>query len=167
MKFSDALVKNWPIPDNYLIEVGRMSALWSSLEGQLNVGIGKLAGFDDVADPTPFILLVHSSFPQRLDVLGALCEQLAPHAPGLAQYKETISQLRAAQQLRNRYVHNGMHYEEGTCYISEGSARGKVKVSVSPVTIAELREVSEAIHLAMLALHQLITGKTYAPMWER
>jgi hypothetical protein len=169
MKLSDDLAKNWPVPDEYLVELGRMSALWASLESQLNIGIGKLAGFDNISDPTPFILLVHSSFPQRLDMLGALCEQLSPHANNLSPYKEVIGQLRTAQQARNRYVHNGMYFEEGKghCYIREGSARGKVKVSVSLVTISELRAVSESIHLSMLELHKLITGKAYAPMWER
>ena len=167
MRLSDELAKNWPIPDAYLIELGRMSALWASLEGVLNLGIGKLAGFNNLSDPTPFILLAHASFPQRLDMLGTLCEQLSPHAPHLGQYKEAISQLRSAQQSRNRYAHNGMHYEQGVCYISEGSARGKLKVSVTPVTVEELRSVSESIHVAMLALHKLITGQAYPPLWER
>ena len=31
----------WPLPDEYLIEVGRIAALWASLEVFLNICIGK------------------------------------------------------------------------------------------------------------------------------
>jgi hypothetical protein len=166
-RISDKLAKDWPLPDAFLVELGRMSAVWASLESQLNISVAKLAGFDDWADPTSLILLTHSSFPQRLDMLGALCEQLSPHAPNLSGYKEVISLLRSAQTSRNRHMHNGMFFEAGRCFITEGSARGKVKTSVKPITISELRNVSESIHLAMLALHKLITKVTVPPMWER
>lgn len=167
MNISDKLAKDWPLPDAYLNELGRMSAVWASLESQLNISVAKLAGFDDWIDPTPLILLIHASFPQRLDMLGALCEQLSPHAPNLVGYKEVISLLRTAQTGRNRHMHNGMYFEAGECFITEGSARGKVKASVKPITIAELRSVSESIHIAMLALHKLITTVDVPPMWAR
>lgn len=57
LKFDD-----WPLPNEYLIELGRVGALWAALEFQLNITIGKLAGFD-IYDPTGFILITHSSFP--------------------------------------------------------------------------------------------------------
>ena len=40
-----------------------VSALYASLERLLNLCIGKLASFNDLIDPTPFILLAHASFP--------------------------------------------------------------------------------------------------------
>lgn len=64
-------------------------------------------------------------------------------------------------------MHNGMFFETGQCFITEGSARGKVKTSVKLITISELRSVSESIHLAMLALHKLITTVEVPPMWVR
>ncbi|MDE2030024.1 MAG: hypothetical protein KGI97_05600, partial [Alphaproteobacteria bacterium] len=73
----------WPLPDEYLVEIGRVSAIWVGLESLLNSCLGKLAGFNDIADPKPFILLNHASLPQRLDMLGALCEQLVTHYPEL------------------------------------------------------------------------------------
>src|SRR5580692_3829599 len=91
----------WPLPNSYLIELGRVAALWSSLVAFLNLCLGKLAGFNDRGDPKPFILVIHSSFPQRLDMLGALCEHLAPAFSNLATYKTTIAALRAAQRERN------------------------------------------------------------------
>jgi hypothetical protein len=53
----------WPLPDSYLVELGRVAALWTTLEGLLNLCISKLAGFD-MNDPKAFILTTHSSFPQ-------------------------------------------------------------------------------------------------------
>src|SRR5688572_17852779 len=97
--------KGWPLPDEYLIELGRVSAVWASLESLLNLCLGKLAGFNELNDPKPFILVYHASFPQRLDMLGSLCEHLAPNFPHLADHKSVIGLLRGAQKLRNTYMH--------------------------------------------------------------
>lgn len=169
MKLSDELAKDYPIPDQYLIELGRITALWGALEASLNVGIGKLAGFDNLSDPTPFILLTHSSFPQRLDMLATLCVELSPHASHLKEYSGIIAQLKTAQSKRNRYSHNSLYYDPttGSCVINIGSARGKLKFESSAVTIADIREVSECIHVAMLSLHKLITQASHPPIWER
>jgi hypothetical protein len=98
----------WPLPDDYLIEMGRVSALWTTLESLLNMCLGKLAGFNDLNDPKPFILVNHSSFPQRLDMLGSLCENLAPEFPSLADYDSVIGKLRSAQKRRNTFMHHGI-----------------------------------------------------------
>lgn len=83
----------WPLPDPYLLEIGRVAGLWATLESFLNICIGKLAGFNDLNDPKAFILVTHSSFPQRLDILSALCEQLVPEFPSLQGYGAVIQQL--------------------------------------------------------------------------
>ncbi|MDD2893652.1 MAG: hypothetical protein PHF20_06940 [Halothiobacillaceae bacterium] len=169
MKLTDNLAKDFPIPDQYLIELGRITALWGSLEASLNLGIGKLAGFDNLSDPTAFILLAHSSFPQRLDILSALCIELSPYAPHLKDCSVVIGQLKTAQSKRNRYSHNALYYDKDndSCVLSIGSARGKLKFESSKVSIAEIREVSECIHVAILSLHKLITQASYPPIWER
>jgi len=79
--------KDWPAPDEYLLELGRVSALWASLETQLDIGLGELAGFNDMADPRPFILVRHTSFPQKLDMLSALCKLLLSRFPNLKALK--------------------------------------------------------------------------------
>lgn len=160
---------DWPLPENHLAELGRLSALWSILEGQLDVCLGKVAGFDELSDPRPFILLKHSSFPQKVDSLAALCEQLGPSCPHLAGYATTIGRLRSAQTLRNRFAHNGMaiNPESGHVEMAVGSARGKLKTRVERVTLADIRRASMEVHCAMLDLHALVTGKVYPPRWER
>jgi hypothetical protein len=121
----------WPLPDSYLVEIGRITVLWSSLETFLNLCIGKLAGFAD-GDPKPFILVNHSSFPQRLDMLGALCEHLAPDYPTLADYKAVLGALRSAQKERNKFAHHSLGPDEtGGISMAVGSARGSIKTNVA------------------------------------
>jgi hypothetical protein len=133
----------WPLPDDYLIELGRITSLWELLDSFLETCLGKLAGYNDMNDPTPFILLAHTNFPQRLDMLGALCEHLAPMFPDLVGYPQVLSSIKAAQKLRNKFVHNsmGLDEEKGEVRMGLGSARGTLKFSSEAVklTISEKR----------------------------
>lgn len=158
----------WPLPDEYLIEIGRVSTLWAALESLLNLCIGKLAGFN-LGDPTPFILINHSSFPQRLDIFSTLCEQLHHEAKQLSDYKVVISQLKSAQSKRNIYAHNGMSYNEktGKAEMAVGSARGKLKVEVNSIDIADIRRATMEIDEATYALYKLVLGVDYGPAWKR
>jgi hypothetical protein len=162
-------LKDWPLPEVYLTELGRLAAVWSILESQLDVCLGKVAGFDGLTDPRPFILLKHSAFPQKLDVLSALCEQLSPDYPRLREYATVVSQLRAAQKLRNKFAHNGMalNSETDRVEMAVGSARGTLKVNVETVELVDIKRAAMEVHRAMLALHGLVTGQTVPPMWER
>lgn len=161
--------EGWPLPDNYLIEIGRVSALWASLETFLNTCIGKLAGFDDITDPKPFILVTHSSFPQRLDMLSALCEQLVPEHPHLADYESVISKLRAAQRRRNTYAHHGISHNPASSAfeLATGSARGKLNVKVEPVKVEDIRRAIVEINEAVRALYKLVLKREIAPPWEK
>src|SRR6266567_5568123 len=148
----------WPLPDQYLLELGRVAALWASLESFLNICIGKLSGFNDLNDPTAFILVTHSSFPQRLDILSALCEHLANSFPMLKAYKAVVERLRHAQKLRNDFMHYGMQEnpDSGNVEMAKGTARGTLKLRVEKVTVADLRRASVAIHEAELQLYRLV-----------
>ncbi len=161
-------VAGWPVPDECLIELGRISALWSILENFLDICIGKLAGFDH-QDPKVLILFKHSSFPQKLDILSTLCELLVPQYPSLKGYKEVVMNLRSAQTFRNRYMHNSpwLNEETGAYEMPLGSARGTLKVSVEKIDIIDLRRVWIKIHEASLDLHKLILGRLLTPVWEQ
>ena len=160
---------NWPLPNEYLVEVGRISALWASLESLLTFLIGKLSGFDDVNNPMPFILVNHSSFPQKLDMLGALCEQLEPQCSNLKGYAEVISKLKSAQTKRNRFMHNGIVFnrETGNMEMAIGSARGKLKTNIEVITIANIRRAVIEIDEAQAALYKLVLGQNVKPVWSR
>lgn len=161
--------EGWPLPDAYLVEIGRVAALWATLESFLNLCIGKLAGFNDLNDPKAFILVTHSSFPQRLDMFAALCEQLVKDFQNLRGYSAVVQQLRQAQKLRNDYMHYGMalNEESGQVEMAKGTARGTVKVGVEAITVADLRRTTVAIHEANLALYKLVLGRTIEPIWLR
>lgn len=159
----------WPLTDDFLVELGRVTALWGHLESCLEMCIEKLAGFKEFPDPTPFILLAHTNFPQRLDMLGALCEHLSPMNPNLNGYQQVISSLRNAQKLRNRFTHNGMSFDEvsGDVSMAVGSARGTLKVSTETMKLTDLRKVSMAIHQASLDLYALVLKRKMPPIWQR
>jgi len=160
---------SWPLPDEFLIEMGRIGALWGPLESTLNMCLGKLAGFNDLDDPTPFIMIGHTNFPQRLDMLGSLCEHLSPAYPKLKGYQQVISSLKNAQKLRNRFVHNNVVEDKNTgdLTLAFGSARGTLKFSTGQVTLADLRRASMAIHEAALDLYKLVLNRDIPPIWKR
>ena len=159
----------WPLPKEYLEELGRIGTLWASLESFMALCLGKLAGFDKLVDPTAFILLNHTNFPQRLDMLGSLCETLVPAYPTLKGYKDVVSKLRSAQTLRNKFLHNALSIDEtsGEVGMAVGSARGTLKVGVQKVTLADVRRCTMAIHEAQLALYKLVLGRGVPPIWTR
>jgi len=172
MKNDEVLKLNfegWPLPDPYLLEIGRVAALWASLESFLNLCIGKLAGFNDLNDPKAFILVTHSSFPQRLDILSALCEQLVQEFPNLKGYEGVVQRLRQVQKLRNDFMHYGMseNLESGHVEMAKGTARGTVKLGVEKVTVADLRRASMAIHEGQLSLYKLVLGRDIPSVWVR
>ena len=159
----------WPMPDSYLIEIGRISALWAGLEFFLNTCLGKLAGFDELNDPKPSILVYHSSFPQKLDMLGSLCEHLLPGYPYLSEYSSVISKLRAAQKARNTYLHNSLVQDPdtGKMMMPTASFRGKVDAAVRPVSLGDIRRASVAIDDAQRALYKLVLRRDIPSVEER
>ena len=160
---------SWPLPDEYLVEIGRVSSLWATLESFLNICIGKLAGFNEQGNPSAFILINHSSFPQRLDILSTFCEQYCHEHINLKEYKSVVSKIRTAQTLRNKYAHNGMSLNQETkkAEMPIGSARGKLKVSVESVDIADIRRAVIAIDEAQNALYKMVFKEDYGPVWKR
>jgi len=161
--------KGWPLSDDYLVEIGRVSVLWASLESLLNLCIGKLVGFNDLNDPKPFILINHSPFPQRLDVLSTLCEQLQRNQPNLSGYKKVVARLKSAQKHRNIYAHNcsALNPDTGKVQMATGSARGTLKVDVKVVDVADIRRASIEISEAQNELYRLVLGVDYGPAWKR
>jgi hypothetical protein len=160
LKFAD-----WPIKDDYLVEIGRIAALWGSLESTLNHCLAKLSKFDDLNDPTPLIIFAHAGFTQRIHILGALCEQLLPSFPQLADYERVVKELGTAQTRRNRFMHNSMGPDkDGKMTSGRATARGKIKIVIEEVSIADLRRVSIQINLAATSLYTLVFGRKIDPI---
>ena len=161
-------LEGWPLPDEFLVELGRISAHWTTLESMMEIYIAKLAGFNELGDLKPFILLRHTSFPQKLDMLSALCENLVPDFSRLRGYEGTVAQIRTAQKSRNRFIHNSVGFDPETkkATLSVASARGSVKTSIEDIDILDIRAVSIEIQEAMRNLHRLVTGKEVPPITE-
>ncbi len=163
IKFGD-----WPLSEDYLTEIGRISTLWSSLEHLLNLCLAKLAGYD-IFDPKHYILFAHTSFPQKLDMLGSLVELHIDDYPHLKKFPEVQSKLKDAQKRRNRYIHNGITYNKETQQyeMPQGSARGKLKTRVEAVTKTDLKRAIIAIDEANRSLYKLILQKELPPAWQK
>lgn len=163
------LPDGWPAPNAFLTELGRMTCLWGSLEAAVNISISKLAGYETILDYRALIMLAHATFQQRIDMIASLCEQLSPDYPHLSGYRATISEVKRAQKLRNKFAHNGVAYtpEDSRVTISTASARGSLKTHVEDVTLDQIREASVAVHKALCALQELVTNKPMPPIWDR
>ena len=161
-------LEGWPLPNEFLLELGRLTAIWSALESSLQIYIGKLLGFDDLNDKKPFILLTHASFPQKLDILASLCNELSSRFPHLREHPKVIAQLKSAQQSRNRYIHNVIEVDSPStkAVLALGTARGTVKTSVLAIDPTDIRAVSIEVHEAMRGLHKLVTRKQHPSITE-
>jgi len=160
---------NFPAPDEYLLELGRITALWGSLESSVNNAINYLSGIDNSDHWRVSILTAHSNFKQRVDIIKTLCNDLQEMFPNLGMYSETTKLIEQAQKRRNHFLHNGLFFNEsnGKVQTTKIEARGILKTQVQNVSISDLKDVSAKIHLALLSLHELITEKKYDPVWER
>lgn len=146
-----------------------MTTLWGTLETNLDLAISKLAGYEKILDSRALILLAHSNFQQRVDILSSLCEWLLPSYPNLVEYKEVVKKINSAQKSRNKYAHNSVTIDEdsGKVFTTYYSARGELKTNTEIVHLADIQEATAKIHESMCALHTLITGKEMKPIWER
>lgn len=165
----DELKGNWPLPNEYMIELGRISALYGVLENVVNIGISKLAGYSGAYDYRSAIMLAHSNFQQRVDILATLFEQTVSEYPQLQGYEKVIKLIKRAQKGRNKFMHSslGCDPDTGEVQLSAMSARGTLKTIVETVYIKELIEISAVTHEATCALHTIITGNEIKPLWER
>lgn len=165
------LPNDWPLPDLYLMELGRITTLFGALESGVNLSISKLAGYQGVLDWRSAVVTAHANFKQRIDILETLCHELHDEGnyPQLKGYKKVLENIKSVQSKRNRYIHNTLFIDEesGQVTSSSLSARGRLLPRVDRVSIEEMKELSAQLHLVMIDLHELITQKRYPPIWEK
>lgn len=150
-------------PDEYILALGKLVTNSARLEQYLNTLIGKIAGFNDLGDPTPFILVNHTAVSQKIDILSAMCEEQLPSYPHLKNYKEVMSEARSAIALRNKYVHNSFLFDplEGRCLMMTASARGKLKLKYEYIGVENIEEASKKIKYVIVMLHNLILNTNH------
>lgn len=165
------LPDDWPLPAQYLTELGRITTLFGALESAVNLSISKLAGYQGVLDWRSAVVTAHANFKQRIDILETLCHEL--HNEGnythLKGYKKVLENIKQVQLKRNRYIHNALSFDSESGHVTSSSlsARGKLLPRVDRVSLEEMKELSAQVHLAMLSLHALITQKQYPAVWEK
>ena len=154
------------LPDEYLIEIGRVTTRWAILEGTLDLCLMKLAG-KEIADPRSMIIFNHMAFPMKLDILGAFVSELLPQYPGLSGHPSVHQLLKQAQEKRNLVTHSTWGKDEQTSEVTVGrlSARGKLKMSIQPISVAEIRSAADLITKAAQSLYSLVVkaGTTNNP----
>lgn len=163
------LPENWPLPDEYMLEIGRLSVNFSTMETGVNLAIGKLMGYEGVHDWRAAVVVAHLNFKQRVDMLETLCHELHDEFPPLAGYVKVLSDIKKAQLGRNRFLHQSMMFDEiaGKVNAVSMSARGQMKPRIDAVSLKDIQRVSAETHLATLSLHHLLTGQKYPPIWEK
>lgn len=160
---------NWPLPEEVCTELGRMQALWGTLESALLIYIGKLSGFDNINDMRPYILLNHTTFQQKIDILSSLCDYLMKEFPPLSKYPDIISKLKTAQKQRNTFIHQHIVYNPDTqeLELATGSSRGKLKTDVRKFKLEEIKKAIIDIDEANAALYELILKRKLKPVWKK
>lgn len=150
--------ENWPIPEEYMVELGRITCLYGGLENVVNVSINKLVGYSEAYDFRSAIMLAHSNFQQRVDILSTLLEWMANEYPNLKGYEDVIKLIKRAQKGRNKFIHCSLNYnpEKNIVEFAAMSARGTLKTKLETIYINELKNVSSVIHMATCELYKLI-----------
>ena len=145
------------LPEEWLIELGKIVKAWITFEQLFNLMLQKLAGHDDLSDPTFTILVTHTSFPQRLDMLKALCEQKVDQYPHLKDYKNVASKVAEAQRIRNFFMHNMIGIDsDGIAKVAQISARGRLRTELREIQLDELKAASAQILEAGKATYRLV-----------
>jgi hypothetical protein len=154
------------IPADYLTEVGRVTTRWAILESVIDLSLMRFAG-KELTDPRSLIIFNHMAFPMKLDVMNALVSELLPGYPALSEFPAVHQALKQAQEKRNLIAHSkwGIDEKTGQVHISRLTARGKLKTSVTPITVAEIKAAADLITNAAQSLYFILVkaGTTNNP----
>jgi len=155
---------DWPIPQSLMVEIGRIASLWTVLESLVNFSLGRLSDVDPL-EPRQLILFEHLSFPQKLDILGALASAEENSKIDPQELSQALHLVKRAQSERNRFLHNSVILDEenGQYFIMQMSARRRVKITTDPVSVESLRATVCVIDEAMRALTKAIYGDEVLP----
>jgi len=149
------------LPEPYLTAIGKVCVQWGLLEVAVEMATYKLAGMDS-NDWRSKVMVTHMAWPQRVDILASLTEDLLENYPHLKNYKLKVRPaLKKAQKGRNRIVHAQWDYDEdtGVASILSASARGKLKLAITPTTIDEIESIADNVGRANIFVWKMILNK--------
>lgn len=147
------------IPEPYLVAMGKVNVAWGVLESVVDLAFARLAGYATVYDPRPVIVTAHMTWPLKMDVLGALADQLRKEHPELGQW-ETVAKpaLRKAQEARNSIAHGHWMLVNGTVRRLHMSARGKLRASARPVPLSQIEAALTDVSAAGRVVLKVVFG---------
>jgi hypothetical protein len=153
-------LSGWPLPDDYLAELGRIALLWGRLENLLRNVIANLSGLENLTDPRFYVVFNQPTFEENTELLNKLCEQLLPGAPNLKRYPQIIDQLKLAKRQRDLYLGGGMSPNPGNGDIEMDviNVLGQVEEVSRKIEIADLKRVIMQIDDVQHALYNLVVG---------
>src|SRR5690606_40893649 len=126
-----------------LLQLGRVTILCGTLETGVNIAIIKRAGYEAVIDYRAVIREASSNFQQKIDIISALSEKLAPQYPNVKNYKSVIAKLQSAQKARNKYAHNAITTDQEMRKVMRpyaSSRGGSLKTTVEEVKLQSRSE---------------------------
>lgn len=155
---ADLNFDGWPVPDEYLVEIGRLALLWARLETYLATTIAVLAGHGDPTDARAYVLFNHHSFEQNLQLLAKLCSHLVYSTPNLKAYPDVIAKLGVAKQERDRLINGSMAPNPGNGAIEMEviAVEDKLTNSCQQVELADFKRAVLLLDDAQHSLYELI-----------
>ena len=146
------------LPDDYLQEIGRIAVSWNNLENLLHHTL-VLALLDDFAqDGRAIAVFAHMTFPQKLDTLRTML-QMGSTSGGkvFSDYCEKIQPLlKDCQEKRNAILHQSWSVQDGTVKRFDIKARGVLRLTLSDVTLDELKGITALIIRTHQTMFELI-----------
>jgi hypothetical protein len=146
------------LPDDYLQEIGKIAVSWNDLENLLHHTL-VLALLDDFAqDGRAIAAFAHIAFPQKLDTLKTML-QMGNTSGGkvFSDYCEQIQPLlKNCQEKRNAILHQSWSVQDGTVKRLDIKARGVLRLTLSDVTLDELKGITALIIRTHQSMFELI-----------
>jgi hypothetical protein len=143
------------IPQDILVGIGNVIVTWGRLEHIVDLMIAKLSGFE-LFDQRGAIVTAHMTWPLKMDILESLVTAFVPDHPHLKGYDAIKTLLKKAQEGRNKIAHGQWGHEDGITHKLRATARGKLKASIDPITVADLEAINVDVHLAAVCLWKFV-----------
>lgn len=148
------------IPPEFLKAIGDVVVRWNRMEIEVNTLLIHWLG-KDIRENRSHVIFTHMSFPQKLDVMGALVEELTQekkYSYLKACKTRFIPLLKKAQIGRNMVIHSMWGTLNGNVMRASITARGSLKLSWSVASLDEINEVKRIIEQVDEDLLALISG---------
>jgi hypothetical protein len=139
------------IPDEYLLELGKIIVSFGKLESLLNETLA-WAMIDDIAAyPRALAAFAHMNFTMRMDALEAMLFLIEKEFAEL--YRDKVYQhLKDAQAGRNSAVHQLWSTSQGEITRSDVKAKRKLKLTTTSVSLQDLKDVLQTVENAYSSL---------------